>query len=58
MQYNFIYVFDPASRDKLIEAGFVLLKEDAQKKVYVFKADHALSFSLSDGYCYSNTLTF
>lgn len=59
MGYNFIYVFDTASRDKLLAAGFILLKEDAGNRVYIFKADSALRFDLNGmDYVMSDTLSF
>lgn len=59
MGYNFIYVFDTASRDKLLAAGFILLKEDAGSRVYIFKADSALRFDLNGmDYVMSDTLSF
>lgn len=33
---KFIYVFNEKARDELVEAGYDLLKEDAEKKVYIF----------------------
>lgn len=56
---NFIYVFSTADRDKLLGGGFLLLREDADNSIYVFRADDKLCFLLSDiSYLTSNTLTF
>ena len=58
---NFIYVFDSAARDMLLQAGFLLLKEDEQNSVYVFSNDSTLKFSetLSDhSHVLSDNLTF
>lgn len=58
---NFIYVFDSAARDMLLQAGFLLLKEDEQNSVYVFANDSTLKFSetLSDhSHVLSDNLTF
>ena len=58
---NFIYVFDTASRDELVAAGFLLLKSDERNSIYIFSADDRMSFALADGnirYVESNVLTF
>lgn len=36
---SFIYVFDASARDRLAEAGFLLLKKDEANEVYVFAND-------------------
>lgn len=58
---NFIYVFDTAARDRLSEAGFLLLKTDEKNSIWVFAGDDTLNFSLDDSdlqYTTSNVLTF
>lgn len=56
---RFLYVFDKKSRDKLIVAGFKLIKSDIKKDVYVFANQLDLAFELSDiSFVRSNTLTF
>ena len=59
MEHNFIYVFSSAARDELLAAGFVLLKEDENNSLYIFKADGTLTFTLNDeSYAMSDTLSF
>lgn len=59
MGHNFIYVFSSAAKDELLAAGFVLLKEDDDNSLYIFKADDALTFTLNDAsYAMSDTLSF
>ncbi len=59
MEHNFIYVFSSAARDELLAAGFVLLKEDENNSLYIFKADGTLTFTLNDAsYAMSDTLSF
>ncbi len=56
-----IYVFDTASRDELLRAGFLMLKEDERNGIWVFAADDTLQFNLDSAtfrYVDSNTLTF
>lgn len=58
---KFIYVFSSAARDKLAEAGFVLLKADEQNSTYVFALDGKLEFAeRQDEFSYitSDMLTF
>ena len=57
---NFIYVFSEDVKQQLIALGFVLLKADTQKGVYIFKNDPCVtSFGFAAGsYAFSNTLTF
>lgn len=58
---KFIYVFDVSARDKLLAAGFSLLKADDKNEMYVFNASSNLNFKLSSAdisYLTSNTLTF
>lgn len=58
---KFIYVFDTAAKDCLLQAGFLLLKADEQNSIYVFSMDDTIRFAeLAVGFSYvtSNTLTF
>ena len=58
---KFIYVFDTAARDKLTQAGFLLLKKDEKNSMWVFAADAEIHFDLGAAefsYLTSNTLTF
>lgn len=62
MNERFIYVFGEDSRDKFLLEGYVLLKSDSTKGLYIF-ADFAdkkeMAFSLMDAtFVRSNTLTF
>lgn len=59
---QFIYVFNKQDADYMETKGFVLLKSDDLKQVYIFvNQDNVLLFnsSLADvEYVLSNTLTF
>jgi len=56
---KFIYVFDSETRDKLLKAGFTLLKSDAESGAYIFAADNRLQFSLEGvEHIKTNTLSF
>lgn len=56
---KFIYVFDSAEKEKLLAAGFVLLKEDNEKGIYVFLASNEIEFSLNGtSHILTNVLTF
>lgn len=59
---QFIYVFNKQDADYMKTKGFVLLKSDDLKQVYIFvNQDNVLLFnsSLADvEYVLSNTLTF
>lgn len=59
VEEKFLYVFDEASRDKLLRAGLQLISANDKKKVYVFANDRKMTFSL-DGVSFfpSNKLTF
>ena len=60
MTGKFIYVFDSAARDKLLKAGFTLLRSDAKNNTYVFATDNrTMQFSF-DGieHIESNMLSF
>lgn len=59
MEPKFIYVFDIESRDKLIAAGYTLLKSDKRNNVFIFNNNISLSFSYSDiNHAFSNVLSF
>lgn len=59
MGANFIYVFSSDARDKMLASGFVLLKEDTDNSVFIFKADSTLTFALGDAsFVMSDTLSF
>jgi hypothetical protein len=60
---KFIYVFDTAARDALLQAGFCLLKADDDNSIYVFDCleGYRDRFDLSASgfeFVLSNTLTF
>ena len=55
-----IYVFSKENRDRLIELGLILLKEDDKNEIYTFKTPdvYDVSFDEIEDYMLSNTLTF
>ena len=56
---KFLYVFNKAARDKLLEANYRLLKSDEQNEMYVFANEIDMTFALADiSFIRSNTLTF
>lgn len=56
---KFLYVFNKAARDKLLEANYRLLKSDEQNEMYVFANQIDMTFALADiSFIRSNTLTF
>ena len=56
---KFIYVFDETAKSKLLEAGFVLLKEDLDNSIYVFRFNGDLTFASEDvTYVLSDTISF
>lgn len=56
---KFIYVFDSAEKEKLLAAGFVLLKEDNDKGIYIFLASSEIEFALNGtSHILTNVLTF
>lgn len=57
---KFIYVFSIEDKDKLINAGYQLLKADTRNNIYTFRACDDLIFALNevDEYMESNKLTF
>jgi len=55
----FIYVMDTESRDKLVNLGYELLKENETKTIWVFVNKSDQSFDAVDVPCVvSDTLTF
>lgn len=55
----FLYVMDTESRDKLLNLGFELLKENGKKTVWVFLNKSNQTFDMVDVPCViSNILTF
>lgn len=56
---KFIYVFNDETKKNLLSQGFVLLKENKEKSLYVFENKNQLIFDLSNtDFVYSNMLTF
>lgn len=57
---KFIYVSCPEDKEKLLEAGFALIKEDTGKSLYVFMMDATLKFNVLDevNAVLSNVITF
>lgn len=60
---KFIYVFGEMERDKLLEAGYQMLKEDKTQSLFIFLNKNQLEFSADDilsdmTYVRTNTLTF
>lgn len=64
---KFVYVFNTDDRDKLLNAGMTILKDDAKNMVFVFSTDdnfsiQGLEFKLDKAgiseYMESDTLTF
>ena len=57
---NFVYVFSQEDKQRLINAGYLLLKEDVKNNVYTFKATDTMRYALDtlDEYTVSDTLTF
>ena len=54
----FIYVFDENAKERLLNAGYVLVKETDNKQ-YIFYGDNIHNFSIDDSeYVVSDTLTF
>lgn len=59
MNAQFIYVFDASVRDAMLKAGFMMLKNDEDSSLFIFRADESVDFDFSDiTYYASNTLTF
>lgn len=63
MKDKFIYVYNELARDKMLSAGFFLVKADDRNGTYVFEAvarpNREQMFALADvSYLTSNVLTF
>ena len=56
----FIYVFDEAARDKLIAAGYTLLKHSDGNNIYIFANDCNKKYysMLTEGYILSDSILF
>ena len=57
---KFIYVFSQDDKEKLITAGYNLLKADTQNDIYTFEANEKLNFVLNSlvEFVESDKLTF
>lgn len=57
---KFTYVFSKEDKERLLKAGYLLLKSDDRNGVYVFKASDELSFVLNEieDFMESDRLTF
>ena len=56
---KFIYVFESADKEKLVDLGFQFLKEDSKNSIYVFVVNDSLKFGMDDiNFMCSDTLTF
>ena len=59
MDCAFVYVFDKESRNKLIDLGYQLVKEDPKNFIYVFENKNNIVFEENQIQAvFSNTLTF
>lgn len=59
MTEKFIYVFSTDARDKMLAAGYKLLKSDERNETYIFENNPSLTFAyLNISTIKSNTLTF
>lgn len=59
MDKKFICVFTEADRDRLLQAGFTLIREDQLNHLYQFVIDSKSSFALADiQYMLTNRLDF
>ncbi len=59
MTEKFIYVFSTEARDKMLAAGYKLLKSDERNETYIFENNPSLTFAcLNISTIKSNTLTF
>lgn len=56
---RFIYVFSEEARDRLLAAGYTLLKSDGKNNTYIFDNDPRVAFSFSGiGELKTDTLSF
>ncbi len=56
-----IYVYQRDARDKLVQAGFLMLKSDERSRIWVFARDSVPGYDLERAdfsYILSDTLTF
>jgi hypothetical protein len=56
---KFICVFSEESKNELLEAGFILLREDEYNSIYIFHDDPSKSYALADiSFIRSDSLSF
>ena len=55
---KFIYVFSQNKKEELLSKGYYLMKEDAEKQVYVFANDERFEFQQDADCVTSDILTF
>lgn len=56
---KFICVFSEESKNELLEAGFILLREDEYNSIYIFHDDPSKSYALVDiSFIRSDSLSF
>ena len=57
---KFVYVMDKASKEELLNKGFLLLKEDERNSIWVFenKEPYAFTLDVAASYVLSDVLTF
>lgn len=56
---KFIYVFTEDDKDKMLLAGFSLIRADSKNKMFVFENKNTMNFSLANiKYVLSDMLTF
>lgn len=62
MQGKFVYVFNTVARDKLLSAGYQILKNDERQNMFVFenKDSHNFAKNYTGNFTFvlSDTLTF
>ncbi len=60
MEKKFIYIHDVETKNKLINLGYRLMKENQISNLYVFENKKTLQFDIHDKskYILSNTLMF
>lgn len=62
MQGKFIYVFDAIARDRLLSAGYQILKNDERQNMFVFenKDSHTFAKKYTGDFTFvlSDSLTF
>lgn len=62
---QFVYVMTATDKEKMLQLGYSILKEDLNNHIWIFSAPEELHFSANDPladagirYVLSNTLTF